>query len=258
MKIHLLSDLHLEFRRTCNQCFQLADVGADVLVLAGDIDTKLNGVRWAMAQAERLSMPVLYICGNHEYYGERYGRLLQKMRVESAGSGVHVLENDRIVLHGVTFLCCTLWTDFALSGAHRVGEVMTRLRESMNDFRKIRVPPRHRRWDPVDAQRAHLSSRRWLEAELRQPTDGPVVVVSHHAPSAHSIPEDRRDDDYASAYASDLSTLAGLDRVDLWLHGHVHAPADYHWCGVRVVCNPAGYWPNYLVEGFDPDKVLTI
>lgn len=60
-------------------------------------------------------------------------------------------------------------------------------------------------------------------------------------------------------YASDLSGLLRWNacRIDLWVHGHIHAPVDYAARGVRVVCNPAGYqhWP---VVGFRVDKVVQL
>ncbi len=66
MKIQYLSDLHLEFDRTCksaalNKFGDVPDCGADVLVLAGDIDTKLRGVDWAIRQSDHLGIPVVYV-----------------------------------------------------------------------------------------------------------------------------------------------------------------------------------------------------
>ena len=52
MRIHLLSDLHLEF-----EPFEPPAMDADVVVLAGDIHIKGRGVDWAV---ETFSCPV---CG---------------------------------------------------------------------------------------------------------------------------------------------------------------------------------------------------
>lgn len=41
MRIHVLSDLHLEFGP-----IHLTKVETDLVILAGDIHTKLNGIRW--------------------------------------------------------------------------------------------------------------------------------------------------------------------------------------------------------------------
>jgi len=42
MKLHILSDIHLEFAP-----FDLPDTDADVVVLSGDIGTRLGGIEWA-------------------------------------------------------------------------------------------------------------------------------------------------------------------------------------------------------------------
>ena len=58
MKIHVLSDLHLEFAD-----FELPEVEADVVVLAGDIAQGVNGIRWAM---DAFKAPVFYVLGTHQ------------------------------------------------------------------------------------------------------------------------------------------------------------------------------------------------
>lgn len=68
MRIHLLSDLHNEF-----SLFQPQVLDADVVILAGDIDLKGRGVHWAR---EVFSGQVLYVPGNHEYYGGHLKRTL--------------------------------------------------------------------------------------------------------------------------------------------------------------------------------------
>ena len=65
MKLHVLSDLHLEFAD-----FTPASNTADVIVLAGDIGLRAEGVTWA-----RKSFPdqeIIYVAGNHEFYGSQH------------------------------------------------------------------------------------------------------------------------------------------------------------------------------------------
>ncbi len=59
MKIHILSDLHLEF-----QPYILSKNDADVIILAGDIHTGEKGVTWAIDNIKNI--PALYVLGNHE------------------------------------------------------------------------------------------------------------------------------------------------------------------------------------------------
>ncbi|SFO95009.1 metallophosphoesterase family protein [Pseudomonas borbori] len=130
MRIHLLSDLHLEFSVYAPQVED-----ADVVILAGDIDVKARGVDWAR-QAFRGH--VLYVPGNHEFYGGHLIRTLLKMR-SMADERVRVLDRDEVLVGDVRFLGCTMWTDYACTGnAHLAA---WHARTTMNDFRKIRTEP---------------------------------------------------------------------------------------------------------------------
>ena len=246
MKVHLVSDLHAGFRAP-----ELPETGADVLVLAGDVDVGLRGMELAKAWSARV--PVIYVAGNHEYYGEAIPRHTQRLAAAAEGSDVHFLENRSVEIGGVRFLGCTLWTDFDLFGARMVA--MAAAQEVMNDFRKIRVSPEFRRLRPRDLEAVHATSLRWLLACLEEPFAGPTVVVTHHAPSLRSCRPDLRSDPVTPAFASDLGWL--LDgRAALWLHGHTHFSCDYEVGGTRVVSNQYGY-PGENT-GFDPACVLDV
>jgi Icc-related predicted phosphoesterase len=80
----------------------------------------------------------------------------------------------------------------------------------------------------------------FLQSKISEPFGGKTVVVTHHAPSIKSIPEEYLQDPISAAYASNLEHIM-LPNVNLWIHGHVHNSCDYMVDGVRVVCNPRGY-----------------
>ena len=50
------------------------------------------------------------------------------------------------------------------------------------------------------------------------------------------------------------------DRVQLWIHGHMHDSFDYNVNGTRVVCNPRGYVRDGINENarFDADLVVDV
>jgi len=109
MKLLILSDLHLEFHP-----FALdADVEFDAVVLAGDIHSQGGrAIEWA---AETFAgKPVVYVAGNHEYYGAVMQEEIAEMRRLAEATGIQFLDCDEVVIGGVRFLGCTLWTDFAL------------------------------------------------------------------------------------------------------------------------------------------------
>ena len=112
MKLLILSDLHLE-----SEPFELPQgVDFDVAILAGDIARPGRlGVNWARSEIGPGTLkPVLIVPGNHEYYSTIMETELRLMRQYCEGTNVQVLDGDEVVIGGVRFLGCTLWTDFRL------------------------------------------------------------------------------------------------------------------------------------------------
>lgn len=249
MKLLVLSDLHLEFGP-----LTVDAANADVVILAGDIHLKTRGVIWAM-EAFR-DRPVIMVLGNHEYYGEKYPTLMNKAKALAAGSNVHVLENDTVEIDGVRFLGCTLWTDFRLYGDPRLAAYFCQ--QAMTDFKKIRVAPRYSKLNPVDVANIHEASLHWLKAKLSEEGHGTTVVVTHHAPSALSLPSLAPDDLTGAAYATNLDAMIKKNPIDLWIHGHTHESRDYRIGNTRVLCNPRGYDRDYLNAAFLSDFIVKI
>lgn len=242
MKLQIYSDLHNEFSR-----FEPASIEADVVVLAGDIDLKSRGVIWAN---EIFQCPVIYVCGNHEYYGGHTQRTLRKMK-EAAAPHVHVLENEALILNQTRFLVTTAWTDYSSTGdvaaAKRVAW------EWMNDFTVIRTDESYRRLRPDDLIAKSNSAYAWLTQELDKPFDGKTVVVTHHAPVLDHVADDLPEH-LSAAYANNWPEL--LAKTDLWVYGHTHVAASFTKCGCHVVSNPRGYPGQHT--GFNPDLLIEL
>ena len=49
-----------------------------------------------------------------------------------------------------------------------------------------------------------------------------------------------------------------MGKAGLWVHGHMHAPADYELYGCRVVANPRGYVGIGEDRAFDPGLVVEV
>src|SRR5690606_32821135 len=136
--------------------------------------------------------PVIYVTGNHEFYGGVIEDDMRHARTVAAQYQVHFLENNEVTIGSTRFLGCTLWTDFALWGTQEMSRFQ--VRSGMNDFHQIAdrramdggsfMPER---FTTSHALRRHRESRAWLEAHLARPHDGPTVVVTHHAPHRNSV-----------------------------------------------------------------------
>lgn len=234
MKLYILSDLHLEFGD-----FEVPVVDADAVVLAGDLHVGTRGLEWA---AQKLpDIPIIYVLGNHEYYRETLPDLIVAVREEASriDSRIHVLDRAALELGGVVFLGATLWTDFALGGDQATG--MKEAHEALTDFWVIDYGTPGRKLEPPDLLRVHHKERWWVEESLERFRGTPTVVVTHHPPSARSVPDYVMHDPWAGVYASHLDALVESSGATAWIHGHIHTPADYHIGETRVISNPRGY-----------------
>ena len=145
MRLHILSDLHFEFGKWPKHV-DVNAIDADVTVLAGDIGVGLEGLQWALT----FNRPVIYVMGNHEFYGQRpMNDLWRKAREKVEGTHVQLLENESILIDDlrhpgerVRFLCATLWTDFAILGNERQSECMEAAGREMTDYSVIHVSRR--------------------------------------------------------------------------------------------------------------------
>jgi predicted phosphodiesterase len=248
MRIRVLSDLHLEF---CDWTPPAAD--ADVIVLAGDIHVGVQGLEWAREQFP--TTPVIYVAGNHEFYGGQMNEVLAALRKVAARLGIYLLDGDELVLGDTRFLGATLWSDFALYGTgSALLQAMNDAERGMNDFRLIRHSDGEC-FRPEHARAINLAQVEWLAGKCKETFDGPTVVITHYLPHAHSIHVKYQDDRLNPAFASDLTRLVGSP-VTLWIHGHTHESFDYVLNGVRIVCNPRGYLPMEPNAAFEPKFVV--
>lgn len=249
MRVRVLSDLHQEFGEV-----DVPDVDCDCVILAGDIDNKTHGLEWIRARFR--DVPVIYICGNHEYYGEKLPRLTERLREDSRGSHIHFLEDTAVTIGGVHFFGSTLWTDMALHGEVLAGS--TEAAATMNDYKRIRNSDHHyRHLSPSDTRQLHARSLLAMERFFAAHDPRTSVIVTHHAPSIRSLPERRQTELISCAYASRLDALIERHQPQLWIHGHIHHSNDYRIGSTRILANPRAY-PDDPNKNFVPDLVVEV
>jgi 3',5'-cyclic AMP phosphodiesterase CpdA len=251
VKIRTHSDLHLEFSDWVPPAAE-----ADVVILAGDIHKGVRGMEWARRRFP--DTPVIYVPGNHEFYGGELQGVLAALREEARRFEVEFLDGTEFHLGGARFLGATLWTDFALYGSTQLelDRAMLAARSVMNDFRLIRYGERGL-FRPEHSREIHLEQLKWLTARLAEPFGGPTVVVTHHLPHPCSIHRKYQGERLNAGFASDLKHLVGPP-ISLWIHGHTHESCDYTANGTRVLCNPRGYVPLEPNPAFDPTLTVEL
>ena len=265
MKIHLISDLHLDHG-------DLHDVlplpACNLRVVAGDICEAHHIQSIAIPFLRHMASggePVVLVLGNHDHYrgtlglsATTYERRVATWRNACAEVGVKLLERDAIIVCGRRILGCTWWSaiDWLEPGehAHRAGFpsdlefVRHSVKIGITDFRVIRG------WTINDHIRRHADDSTWLAEELAKESELPPIVITHFLPHRAAI-----DDEFAG---SSLNAYFTTHRPDLvrqagaWLFGHTHKRVDVVADGTRLMANPRGY-PSEQ-SGFIPDLVIEV
>ncbi len=203
----------------------------DVVIFAGDIGPGLMGVEWIKKNIK--DKPVIYVAGNHEFYAQEIISTYAKIKEETKNTNIHFLQNEKVEINGVTFLGCTLWTDFNLHKNKSL--IMPTAKGIMNDYRAIELNNNDLSPDFIlnEFQKSYL----YLSKNIK-PGD---VVVTHHAPSERSISNIFKGKLSNPFYASDLSGFIKSTNPQLWVHGHCHALNNYKIGKTSVISNARGY-----------------
>jgi len=252
MKIRIISDIHNEFEIL--NLPEMENENQQVLVLAGDVgmaDKPYTYTHFLEEMSERFQ-DVIYIMGNHEFYGTSFLRGMDKVKHNLKNHAdmpnVHVVNNETVRIENVSFVCSTLWTSYDNLNSL----CMYNAKLHMNDHKKIRTgtsaAPYMRKFLPEDAFDAFRTARNFLFPNIKaEKAAGQKVVV-------------------VTQYASSLEEDIFESEPDLMIHGHTHFNFDYELVDeitesdhvTRIVCNPRGYAGVEENPDFNPNFVVDI
>ncbi|GAA4650681.1 metallophosphoesterase [Kistimonas scapharcae] len=254
MKIHVLSDLHLENFMHAIRFKACKGIPVDAVVLAGDIAEGTDGM--AYTEDWYPDTPILYVPGNHEYYGHELNTINRRMEEFCRDTPIHLLNPGVVEIQDTVFIGCTLWTDFCLYGEQQANMALSE--RCLNDYRLISIADdeAERILTPEDTLTIHNQHRLFLETQLEAYQERRIVVITHHLPSEKSVKRSYRNDNLTTAFASSLDDLITRFQPALWIHGHSHYGVDYTIGSTRVVSNPRGYPGEFTY--FEDDLVIEV
>ncbi len=267
MRAWIVSDIHLSRLpgMTLSPPFPVPD--ADICIVAGDTASEVStAIDYFLTDVEPI-MPVVMTLGNHEYVGLTIDKAIERAKRRAAGSNIHILENESLVLDGVRFVGATLWTDFEVDTGddaelpveYRLEIAKREIPRCIGDYTDIKSSVTEGMpLTPDETISRHKVSRAFIEQELASPFNGRTVVLTHHAPLPRSLDNRFAGNVSNAAYASDLAALIADGKPDYWIHGHVHQHFDYHEGRTRIISNPRGFSSDRPSAGFDPAMVITI
>jgi len=259
MRLWILSDLHAE--QSAPVTLPDPEGEFDVAVIAGDVHGSCSAaVEWLAAAPQLQGKPVIFVPGNHEFFGSvLQDNLAAGIDAAARTAGrVHLLHRAHLTIGSARFVGCTLWTDYRLLGAPKASMVLAG--EELDDHRLIRYREAGghiSRFMPWLAAAEHRRDLVFLVDELSKPHAGLTVVITHHLPSSASIAARFSGSALNPTFASNLDWLIRETSPDVWIHGHTHEAVDYNAFETRVVCNPAGYRPG-RANGFRSNFIMDL
>ena len=254
MKLQLLSDLHLE-----TEAYEPEPApGAELLVLAGDIDSTWAGLR----RFAKWPVPVIFVPGNHEFDQRDVEAARAGLTQLSRELGFTLLDDSSIIRtdaegRRVRFVGSTRWSDFDVFGEAGREKAL----RAAGYFQKVMAASRHGQvFDAKAVRDLSLQSRTWLAKELGLPESGPdwdaTVAITHFAPSIRSAdPRYGKQPTTASFCNNDEALMPG---ARLWLHGHLHCQFDYSVGETRVRCNARGHAHKGEAARFEPRALIEV
>ena len=241
LRMQVLSDIHLEYHGAPWAAFvaEVARDDVDVIVLAGDICSAAQ-LREVLLAFLTCDAEVVYVLGNHEFYGSGFGAIRAELaHIAASSPRLHWLDNSVAHVCGRRFVGTTLWFPDAVENAIYSG--------GLSDFHLI---------DDFAAQVYQENAR--AVAFLRETVVAGDIVVTHHLPSWRSVSPRFLHEPLTRFFVTPLDDLVEASGVPLWIHGHTHDSFDYMLGHTRVVCNPLGYLGHGTNGDFDGGLVVEV
>ena len=242
MKLQIASDIHREFGHSP----AVSDVGADVLVLAGDIGMADDEtVEWLRGLSGRYEA-VLYVPGNHEFYGKDLKDADSFMNGMSAYGGYEWMNNQAVQVGERRFVGSPLWANFCHEPLS-----MFNAGRAINDFRRIR------HGDGLMTTAAMLDLHTEAVAFLTETVKPDDIVITHWPPTLMARNTGFPMDDIAKYFCADIPKVVASTRPDLWICGHTHYNVDFMFGETRILSNQGGY-PHETIAGYDPGRIIEV
>lgn len=268
LRLQYSSDLHLEFKPVNVIPKLLKPVGADVLILAGDISAISDPKDYdkfvtLITYYSKKYKYLIHVAGNHEMYCTE-----KPVKREHCMDEVHkkfkalmktipnyiYLNNDIVTLtinnKPYMFAGSTLWTKVNPEDREYV-------QRSMNDYSNIYIADKDNKitkYTVEEMQKLHAKCVAFFKRAIKKSIDLnlPLIIITHHKPVLEGASSNRLN----QAYECDMSKVFTSKNIKLAIHGHTHVNYDKIINGIRYVANCKGYPSQHC--GFKEDVYIDI
>lgn len=242
MKIHVISDIHLEAMGTVEPT-----VCGNVCVLAGDICTAKKTDKY-IAFIEDIKQNfdhIIMVAGNHEFYHSEYEAGLKTIKSIADDTGSYFLDiefgTQDLELDGITFWGSTLWTD--INGGDWFAK--KKVGNGLNDYHVV---------DGLTTSKTIEIHNRTVES-INWNAD---VVITHHMPILRKHSRFEIDDITYGFNCTDLEEKIAKSNIKWWIYGHTH-DNSYNVVGkTNIISNQVGYYKENMTKGYDPKFLIEV
>lgn len=234
------SDLHFEFHKDNGVSFVDSMPDAELLLCAGDL-SNAEGIENALYLLCQKFPEVIFVAGNHEFYGSTIGVVRRKIRklAKDEVNNLHFLDNDVVEIGGRRFAGTTMW--------FRKKPNIGWLHRHMNDFHHI-----------IGATDQVYEENEIALEFLDREVDSETIVITHHLPSDLAVDEKYEGSKLNVFFVCDMDELICEKQPPLWIHGHTHESVDVTLDQTRILCNPFGYAGHEINPRYDEQCLVSI
>ena len=261
IRVHIISDVHLEFYERNFRRFAMAIPGFSndtncsetFLFLAGDV-AKAGSLTLAsfLRKVANMYKAVFYVPGNHEYYSGKRTTSVQTLRECAVKmektckqhSNVFFLDNEVVDMGDFIVAGSTLWGALP-------SDKLERIEKRLNDFEYIYTSSNELMTPSYYCSLSECGKDFMTDVILN--SSKPVIALSHHAPNPQSLCQpalsdlrsrfgDLPSDELTAPYANSMTSKAMQSpSLKAWIHGHTHCSSiTTTSCTAPVLCNAVG------------------
>lgn len=229
MSFYFVSDLHLEFNLNFKRLLNTFPK-TNMLIIAGDICSvykdKGKTLKNFLIEAKIKYKEVIFVAGNHEYYGSNYKRnevidILKKVAQETE---THFLQREKKIINNIEFIGCTLWSRIEDRALYQIADFRCGVFKLKDEYIK-----------------EFIYDSDFLRNALEEKSEYPRIVITHHLPTYHLIHKRFQNSINNSAFFTERLYTFNLKGVQYWICGHTHEYGKYKKDETTLIVNPVGY-----------------
>ncbi len=234
ISIYGISDIHTENYKTLED-LPLSLPKANILILAGDIGNPrfFPEIYEKFLETVRPNYEkIILVAGNHEYYNvsdekkttlQNFTETHRALKNICDKHNVIFLNRDTVIINGVMFIGCTLWSNINMKAF-----------ELMNESDTVFTRKLH-------YNMAFTEDYNFLEKVLRNNPECPKIVITHHLPSNQLNHPRFIEHPCNSGFYTDILETLCMTNVSHWFCGHTHENSTKKIGNCQFIVNPVGY-----------------